>query len=126
MSKVDISQFMQRFGCDRNPRPGRIVMRRASGCSLNKIVTAALLSSFIAGTICALTAPVTADNAAVIAASVDRSNKTDRLRIIQRAEHNSSSANKTVSYTHTPPGCERAFSPFADPGRPNLLNYCVT
>jgi hypothetical protein len=126
MSKVDISQFMQRFGCDRNPRPGRSV-RGASGYSLNKIVTAALLSSFIAGTICALTAPVTADNAAVIAASVDRSNKTDRLRIIQRAEHNSSSANKTVSYTtHAPPGCERAFSPFADPGRPNLLNYCVT
>ena len=93
--------------------------------SLNKIVTAALLSSFIAGAICTLTGPVTTD-AAVIAASVDRSNKTDRLRIIQRAEHNSSSANKTVSYTHTPPGCERAFSPFADPGRPNLLNYCVT
>jgi hypothetical protein len=123
MSRVDISQFMQRFACDRNPRPGRSIMRGSSGCSLNKIVTAALLSSFIAGTICA---PVTADNAAVIAASVDRSNKTDRLRIIQRAEHNSSSANKTVSHTHTPPGCERAFSPFADPGRPNLLNYCVT
>jgi hypothetical protein len=125
MSKVDISQFMQRFGCDRNPRPGRSVVRGASGYSLDKILTAALLSSFIAGAICALTGPVTTD-AAAIAASVDRSNKTDRLRIIQRAEHNSSSTNKTVSYTHTPPGCERAFSPFADPGRPNLLNYCVT
>jgi hypothetical protein len=126
MSKIDISQFMQWVACDRNLRPGRSVVRSASGHSLNKIVAAALLSSFIAGTICALTGPVTADSAAVIAASVDRSNKTDRLRVIQRAEHNSSSANKAVFYTHTPPGCERAFSPFADPGRPNLLNYCVT
>jgi|SRR5215469_6275787 len=126
MSKVVISQFMQRFVCDQNPRSGRSVMRGASDYSLNKIVTAALLSSFIAGTICALTGPVTADNAVVIAASVDRSNKTDRLRIIQHAEHNSSSANKGVSSNHTPPGCERAFSPYADPGRPNLLNYCVT
>jgi hypothetical protein len=127
MSNFDISQFMQRVACDHNLRPGRSVVRRASGYSLNKIVAAALLSSFIAGTICALTVPVTADNAAVIATSVNRSNKTDRLRIIQRAEHNSSSANKAaISSKHTPPGCERAFSPFADPGRPNVLNYCVT
>jgi len=126
MSKVDISQFMQQTARDRNPRPGRSVMRSASGYSLNKIVTAALWSSFIACTICALTAPVTADNASVIATSVNRSNKTHRLRIIQRTEHKSSSANRAVSSKHTPPGCERAFSPFADLGRPNLLRYCVT
>ena len=125
MSKFDISQFMRQVACDRNLRPGRRVLRRASGYSLNKIVAAGLLSSFIAGTICALTGPVTADNAAVAATSVNRSNKTDRLRIIQRAEHNPSSAT-AVSSKHTPPGCERAFSPFAEPGRPNLLNYCVT
>ena len=126
MSKVDISQFVQRFACDRNPRPGRSVMRSASGYSLNKIVTAALLSCFIAVSICALTGPVTADNAAVFATSVNRSNKTDRLRTIQRTEHNSSSANRAVSSKHTPPRCERAFSPLADLGRPNLLRYCVT
>ena len=126
MSKFDNSQFMQRIACDRNPRSGRSIMRGASGFSLNKIVVASLLSSFIAGAICALTGPVIADNATVVAVSVDRSNKTDRLRIIQRVEHNSSSANKGASSKHTPPGCERAFSPYADPGRPNLLNYCVT
>jgi hypothetical protein len=126
MSKFDNSQFMQQVACDRNLRPGRSVLCRASGYSLNKIVAAGLLSSFIAGTICALTGPVTANNAAVAATSVNRSNKTDRLRIIQRAEHNSSSAKTAISSKHTPPGCERAFSPFADPGRPNLLNYCVT
>jgi hypothetical protein len=101
-------------------------VRSTSGYSLNKIVAAALLSSFIAGAICAVTGPVIADNATVVAVSVDRSSKTDRLRVVQRAEHNSSSANEGPSPKHTPPGCERAFSPYADPGRPNLLNYCVT
>ena len=61
-----------------------------------------------------------------IATSVDRSNKSDRLRIVQRLEHNSGSANKAIFSKHTPLGCERAFSPVADPGRPNILNYCQT
>jgi hypothetical protein len=107
---------------DRNPKPRRSVMRTSSGHSLKKIVAASLLSSFIAGAICALTEPVVAENAAVIATSVDRSNKSDRLRVAQRPEHNSSSANKAISSKHSPLGCEPAFSPFADPGRPNLLN----
>ena len=91
-----------------------------------KIVAASLLSSFIAAAICALTEPVVADNAAVIATSVDRSNKSDQLRIVQRPEHNSGSANKAIFSKHTPLGCERAFSPVADPARPNILNYCQT
>jgi hypothetical protein len=91
-----------------------------------KIVAASLLSSFIAGAVCALTGPVVADNAAVIATTVDRSNKTDRVRTVQRPEDNSSSANKAISFKHSLPGCEPAFSPFADPGRPNVLNYCQT
>jgi hypothetical protein len=53
---------------------------------------------------------------AYVGNSVDRSNKSDRLTIIQRAEHNSSSANKPISSKHTPSGCEWTFSPFADPG----------
>ena len=61
-----------------------------------------------------------------VATSVDRSNKSDRLRIVQRPKHNSGSANKAIFSKHTPRGCEQAFSPFADPGRPNLLNYCQT
>ena len=61
-----------------------------------------------------------------IATSVDRSNKSYRLRMVQRPEHNSGSANKAIFSKHTPLGCEQAFSPFADPGRPNLLNYCQT
>jgi hypothetical protein len=61
-----------------------------------------------------------------IATSVDRSNKSDRLRIVQRPEHNTGSPNKAIFSKHTPLGCERAFSPVADPARPNILNYCQT
>ena len=91
-----------------------------------KMLAASILSSFIAGAVCALTEPVVAENAAVIATSVDRSNKSDRLRIVQRPEHNPSSANKAISSKHSLPGCEPAFSPYADPRRPNLLSYCQT
>jgi hypothetical protein len=65
------------------------------------------------------------DDTAVIGTSVNRSNKSDRVRVT-RPEDKSSSANKTISSKRSPPGCEPAFSPFADPGRPNLLNYCQT
>jgi hypothetical protein len=61
-----------------------------------------------------------------IVISVDRSNKSDRLRIVQRPEHNSGSANKAISSKHPPLGCEQAFSPYVDPGRPNLLTHCQT
>ena len=61
-----------------------------------------------------------------IATSVDRSNKSDRLRIVQRPDHNSGSANKAIFSKRTPLGCEQAFSPYADPGRPDLLTHCQT
>ena len=61
-----------------------------------------------------------------IATSVDRSKKSDRLKIVQRPERNSGSANKAIFSKRSPLGCEQAFSPYADPGRPNLLNYCQT
>jgi hypothetical protein len=61
-----------------------------------------------------------------IATSVDRSNKSDRLRIVQRPERNSGSANKAIFSKRPPLGCEQAFSPYVDPGRPNLLTHCQT
>ena len=61
-----------------------------------------------------------------IANSVDRSKKSDRLKIVQRPEHNSGSDNKAIFSKRSPLGCEQAFSPYADPGRPNLLTHCQT
>lgn len=96
------------------------------GCSLKSVVGACLLSAVAAGTICALPDRVVADNAAAVAASVNRTHKGDQLGITQRAGHNSAPSKKAVLPKKIPPGCEAAFSPFADPGRPDALNYCVT
>lgn len=90
------------------------------------VVAACLLSWLIASAICASTYPAISDNERVIADSVNRNGKTDRLAITQRAAHNSAPAKNIISSKRTPVGCEAAFSPFANPGRPDVLNYCVT
>jgi hypothetical protein len=48
------------------------------------------------------------------------------LVIAQQAARNCVPAKNTISSKRTPVGCEAAFSPFANPGRPDVLNYCVT
>jgi hypothetical protein len=95
-------------------------------CSLKSVVGACLLSSVVAGAICALTDRVVASNASGIVATVDRTNKGDRLGIAQRNEYMSPPAKKVVLPNKPPIGCEAAFSPFADPGRPDVINYCLT
>jgi hypothetical protein len=101
-------------------------MLSTCGCSFKNVVGACLLSSVVAGVICALTDRVVASNASTIVATVERTNKGDRMGIAQRVEYNPTPTKKIV-FTNKPPiGCETAFSPFADPGRPNVLNYCRT
>ena len=50
-----------------------------SGVRLKNLAAALLLSGLIAGAICALTSPVTANNAAGVTVSVNRASKGDRL-----------------------------------------------
>lgn len=94
-------------------------MRKRSKFIFQKLVAACLLSWLIASALCASTAPI------VTATAVNRGDKADRLAITQRA-HNSAPVKGTVSSKQTPVGCQAAFSPFADPGRPDVLNSCVT
>jgi hypothetical protein len=101
-------------------------MLSTCGCRLKSVVGACLLSSVVAGVICVLTDRVVASNASAIVATVDRTNKGDRLGIAQRVEYNPTPTKKVVFANKPPIGCEAAFSPFADPGRPNVLNYCRT
>lgn len=101
-----------------------IVMRKIS--RFENGVAACLLSWLIASAICASANPAISDSARVIANSVNRSGKTDRLVITQQAARNSVPAKNTTPSKRTPVGCEAAFSPFANPGRPDVLNYCVT
>jgi hypothetical protein len=95
---------------------------------LKDIAAASFLSCFIAGAFCAVTSPVTADNAAVVTISVNRITKGDRLPLPliaqPTAQHNSISIERPIP-AHTPLGCEPAFSPFADPARAHILTYCL-
>jgi hypothetical protein len=102
------------------------VIRETSRPAFQKAVAACLFSWLIASAICASTSPAITDGARITANSVNRTNKADRLALTQPAAHVSAPAKNTVSSKRTPIGCEAAFSPFANPGRADLLNYCVT
>ena len=95
---------------------------------LKDIAAATLLSCFIAGAFSALTGPVTADNAAVVTISVNRTTKGDRLPLPPiappTAPPNSISIERPIP-AHTLLGCEPAFSPFVDPARAHILAYCL-
>jgi len=110
-------------------------MRYISGERLKRVSAALLLSGLIAGAVCALTSPVTADNATTVTISVNRASKGDRLPQTPRLEptrrpdrHDSNSIeNRSPSRTprQTPIGCESAFSPVAHPGRSDILTFCA-
>jgi hypothetical protein len=87
---------------------------------LKKITTACVLSVFTAGVISALVNPSTADKAVVIAISVNRTTKGDRLSLPSTAQPAQPIAKRAL------PGCESAFSPFADPTRGRLLTHCTS
>jgi hypothetical protein len=103
-------------------------MRSAFDDRLKKITAACVLSVFTAGVICALASPSTADKAAVIAISVNRTTKGDRLplqSIAQPVQQDVSSTKKPIA-KRALPGCESAFSPLTDPTRGRLLTLCTS
>jgi hypothetical protein len=106
-------------------------MRYVFGERLKNITAALLLSGLIAGVICALTSPVTANNAAGVTVSVNRTSKGDRLpqtTTVAPVRHDSISSKKTApsqAPTRTPIGCETAFSPVAHPAHANILTHCA-
>jgi hypothetical protein len=103
-------------------------MRCTFGYSLREIAAASLLSCFIAGGIC-VAGPSTANNAAVLAISVNRTVKGDRATpalLAPQSDHNSTSTGNAPSRKETLLGCEPAFSPVTDPARAHNLRHCVT
>ena len=110
-------------------------MRFVFGERLKNISAALLLSGLIAGAICALTSPVTADNATAITISVNRASKGDRLPQTPRvaparkpSRHDTNSIESPapkLAPRQTPIGCEPAFSPVAHPGRTDILTFCA-
>jgi hypothetical protein len=95
---------------------------------LKKITTACVMSAFTAGIISMLVSPSSADKAAAIAISVNRTTKGDRLPLPPVAQPTQQDVNSTKRLTpkRALPGCESAFSPLADPTRGRLLTHCTS
>jgi len=89
---------------------------------LKDIAAASLLSCFIAGAITGLTSSSSADNAAGVTISVNRTSKGNQLPIDQPIQHNSTEEPTSM---HTLLGCEPAFSPVTDPTRAHILAHCT-
>jgi hypothetical protein len=105
-------------------------MRYVSGERVKNLAAALLLSGLIAGAICALTSPVTANNAAGVTVSVNRAGKGDRLpqaMTVTPARNSISSEKPAPSQkpNRTLIGCETAFSPVAHPANANILTHCA-
>jgi hypothetical protein len=94
---------------------------------VKEIIAACLLSSLVAGTAVAITAPSAANGAGAV--TVERSSKSDRLPqapVVQPTDKNSDTATKTETPRKaTPFGCDPAFSPVAEPSRAYYYNRCM-
>jgi hypothetical protein len=102
-------------------------MCRSFDDRLKKITTACVVSAFTAGIISMLVSPSSADKAA-IAISVNRTTKGDRLPlppVAQPTQQDVISTKKAIP-KRALPGCESAFSPFADPTHGRLLTHCTS
>jgi hypothetical protein len=100
----------------------------ASSFSLKQIAAACLLSAVIAGAVTALTSESSAGNAPASLFSINRADKTDRLppAPVARPQSDATSTPAVRLEGRVPVGCDRAFSPVADPARANFVRNCLT
>jgi hypothetical protein len=95
-------------------------MRASFAYGLKETVAAVLLSSFIAGGVCAMTSSGAAQNEQAIA--VDRTNKGDRL---PSAVQQQPSETIPAARKRTPLGCDPAFSPVVEPTLAHIYKRCM-
>jgi len=97
--------------------------------SLKQIAAACLLSGLIAGAVTALTSESSAGSGPTSVFSVNRVDKTNRLPVMpamQAPPRESGSTPAVRVEGRVPVGCDRAFSPVADPARANFVRNCLT
>jgi hypothetical protein len=107
----------------------RAAAPRAFGFSLKQIAAACLLSGLIAGAVSALTSESVASNSPMSAYSVNRVNKADRLPqapVVQAPRRQLAPTPVLRMEGRVPVGCDRAFSPVADPANANVVRNCLT
>jgi hypothetical protein len=97
------------------------------GFSLKQIAAACVLSGLVAGAFTVLTSESMAGNGPRSAVSVNRVDKGDRLPRARDALQPRSNRTPAVRLEgRVPVGCDRAFSPVADPSRANFVRNCLT
>jgi hypothetical protein len=112
-----------------DPKLPRAAAPRAFGFSLKQIAAACLLSGLIAGGVSALTSESVAGNGPTSAFSVNRANKADRLPqapVVQTPRRQSAPTPVLRMQGGVPVGCDRAFSPVADPANADVVRNCLT
>jgi hypothetical protein len=97
------------------------------GYSLRQIAVACLFSGLIAAGVSALTNPSAADYALAISVSINRTIKSDRLRLAPDPKQpmDNSGAMGTVRFPKPTLGCEPAFSRVADPAHADIVRDCL-
>lgn len=107
----------------------RISRATGPGFSLKQIAAACVLSGLVAGAFTALTSESMAGIGPTSSVSVNRVDKGDRLPLARDASQPRSNATSTPAVRlegRVPVGCDRAFSPVADPSRANFVRNCLT
>jgi len=103
-------------------------MRIVSAHAFKETVAIAVLGCLL-GAACGSLAPQAAKSEQTLLVSVNRANKGDQLRGISTAAANqkasASPAMSSAPAKRVPIGCDRAFSPFADPIHANIYKRCA-
>jgi hypothetical protein len=90
---------------------------------IEQIAAGTLLICFMAGGLCSLTASNAADITEAAPPLVSRVHKSDRLSKPTLGPSPITSSSTEVR--RTPLGCDRAFSPIADPARAHIVRRCI-
>jgi hypothetical protein len=104
-------------------------MRCSFGYSLKEAIAAIVLSCFIAGGVGAVTGPSVADSSEILATSVNRTHKGDRLPQVALSHRQPNTSSSTqmapASPKRTPLGCDPAFSPISAPALAHIFQRCM-
>ena len=104
-------------------------MRIVSAHAFKETVAIAVLGCLLGAACGSLTAPHAAKSEQTLLVSVNRASKGDQLRGISTAASNqkasASPAMSSAPAKRVPIGCDRAFSPFADPMHASIYKRCA-
>jgi hypothetical protein len=90
-----------------------------------QFASAVMLAAVLAGVVCVATSGL-ANETKFATTSVDRMHKGDRLSPASGIAWPQDNSKATKAPTIVPAGCDRAFSPVAEPERSRIFGRCIT